>query len=88
MENIEQFYFDDGENSGEAIFNKWAAKHASKFDEDFDAEGGENKLEYTQIYKEFQDLFETEIESKQTLFNLVRTDYKVRRHCGAVLLGP
>ena len=72
MENIESFYFDDGENSGEVIFNKWAAKHASKFDEDFDAEGGENKLEFTQIYKEFQELFENEIESKQAVLNNFR----------------
>lgn len=46
MDHIEDFYFGDDENSGEAIFNRFAAKHAHIFDENSD----ENKLEYTAIY--------------------------------------
>ena len=64
MEKIESFYFEDGADSGEAIFNAWAAKHADKFDDDFDAQGGENKLEFTAMYKEFCEMFEKCIEGK------------------------
>ena len=45
MEKIEEFYFSDGEDSGEAVFNKFAAKHAHMFDENCDAVESENKLE-------------------------------------------
>ena len=50
MNKIEAFYFEDGENSGEAIFNRFAAKHEALFDKDFDAESGENKLSYTPVF--------------------------------------
>lgn len=50
MNKIESFYFSDGEDSGEAIFNKFAEKHSALFAEACDAEGMENKLEYTPIY--------------------------------------
>ena len=45
MYKIEAFYFDDGEDSGEAIFNRFAAKHAHLFDNGCDALSDENKLE-------------------------------------------
>ncbi len=45
MEKVEEFYFGDGEDTGEVIFNKFAAKHAHLFDEDCDAVESENKLE-------------------------------------------
>ena len=45
MDKVEEFYFNDGEESGEAIFNKFAAQHAHLFDGDCDAIGQENKLE-------------------------------------------
>ena len=45
MQKIEEFYFSEGEDSGEVIFNKFAAKHADKFDEGFQATEGESKLE-------------------------------------------
>ena len=64
MEKIEKFYFEDGDESGEAVFNKFAEKYADKFDDDFDATGGENKLEFTNIYKEFCNMFEECIEGK------------------------
>ena len=47
-----------------AVFNKFAEKYADKFDDDFDATGGENKLEFTNIYKEFCKMFEECIEGK------------------------
>ena len=45
MEKVEDFYFGDGEESGEIIFNKFAEKHAQLFDEECDAVESENKLE-------------------------------------------
>lgn len=39
MNAIENFYFDDGPESGEAIFNAFAAKHAALFEEDCEAIG-------------------------------------------------
>ncbi len=45
MEKVEDFYFGDGEENGEVIFNKFAAKHAQLFDENCDAVESENKLE-------------------------------------------
>ena len=45
MEKIEDFYFGDGEENGESVFNRFAAKHAHHFDDNCDAKEGENKLE-------------------------------------------
>ena len=45
MEKVEQFYFGDEANCGEAMFNEFAAKHSEKFEEGCDAEDMENKLE-------------------------------------------
>ena len=45
MNAIENFYFDDGPESGEAIFNAFAAKHAALFSDNCDAVETENKLE-------------------------------------------
>lgn len=49
MDKIETFYFGDGEDSGEAVFNSFAAKHADLFDTGCDALEDENKLEYILI---------------------------------------
>ena len=62
MNKIETFYFEDGEESGEAIFNAFAAKHQELFLEECDAEGMENKLAYTDVYKDFCMTFEAHIE--------------------------
>ena len=69
MEKIEHFYFEDGTECGEAIFNKFAEKHEKIFEDEFDADQGENKLEYTQAYEEFCKLFEDHIESKKKIFS-------------------
>ena len=54
MSKIEEFYMSNGANSAEEIFDKFAVQHADKFDGDFsDAEHIENKLEYTQVHKEY-----------------------------------
>jgi hypothetical protein len=45
MEKIEDFYFGEGEDSGEAIFNRFAEKHSHLFEEGCDAVETENKLE-------------------------------------------
>lgn len=45
MEKIENFYFEDNEEGGEQVFNKFAEKHASLFEEGCDATETENKLE-------------------------------------------
>ena len=55
MSKIEEFYMSNGSNSAEEIFDKFAVKHAAIFDGDFaDAENVENKLEYTNVHKEYQ----------------------------------
>ena len=64
MSKIETFYFADGEDSGEAIFKAFASKHAHLFEDDCDALGSENKLEYTAVYNEFCQVFEQHIERK------------------------
>ncbi len=53
MEKVEEFYFGDEDDFGEAIFNKLAEKHAYLFNEGCDAVGKENKLEHTHLYEEF-----------------------------------
>ena len=45
MSKVEEWYFSDGENSGEAMFNDFAAKHQQLFEDGCDAEEMENKLE-------------------------------------------
>lgn len=45
MQKVEDFYFSDGPDSGEQIFNNFAEKHAHLFDEGCDARETENKLE-------------------------------------------
>jgi hypothetical protein len=37
MDHVEDFYFGDDENSGEAMFARFAEKHSHLFDEDCDA---------------------------------------------------
>jgi hypothetical protein len=86
MNTIEAFYFDDGPESGEQIFKTFADKHDHLFPDDFDADSGDNKLEYTTIFNEFQAGFEAHIESK--LFGNRRADREVRRDRGAVRRRP
>lgn len=50
MNAIEDFYFGEGDESGEAIFDAFAVKHHELFESDFEAEGAENKLEFTTVY--------------------------------------
>ena len=45
MDKIENFYFNDGEEGGEALFFKFADEKHSVFPDDVDAEGQENKIE-------------------------------------------
>ncbi len=78
MNTIEAFYFDEGPESGEAIFKDFADKHEHLFPDDFDADSGDNKLEYTTIFNEFQAGFEAHIESK--FHNNRRADRKVWRY--------
>ena len=54
MSELETFWMSDDEDAGEAIFNKFAEKYADKFEGDYDApHDNDNKLEYTQIHKEY-----------------------------------
>jgi len=64
MSKIESFYFEDGPDSGEAIFNTFAEKHQHLFPDDMDADATEQKLEYTAVFNEFCKIFESHIESK------------------------
>jgi hypothetical protein len=62
MDHVEDFYFGDDENSGEAMFARFAEKHAHLFSDELSATDAENKLEYTTVYQEFQQLFEKKVE--------------------------
>ena len=41
MAKVEEFYMGEGNNSGEYIFDQFAKKHASLFDDEFDLDGSE-----------------------------------------------
>eukprot|EP00356_Strombidium_inclinatum_P009851 CAMPEP_0170483254 /NCGR_PEP_ID=MMETSP0208-20121228/2955_1 /TAXON_ID=197538 /ORGANISM="Strombidium inclinatum, Strain S3" /LENGTH=60 /DNA_ID=CAMNT_0010756213 /DNA_START=54 /DNA_END=236 /DNA_ORIENTATION=- len=59
MDKVQEYYMSDAEESGEKQFNAFAEKHAHLFEGEFQAsEHVENKLEYTQVYKEYQEMFE------------------------------
>jgi len=45
LDKIEEFYFDEGADGGEALFFKFAEQKHSVFAVDCDAEGTENKIE-------------------------------------------
>ena len=62
MAKVEKFY-DEGTEQGDNVFSPFFAKHAHLFESDCDALASENKLEYTQIHKEFCELFETHIDT-------------------------
>ena len=62
MAKVEEFYMGEDENSGEQIFNNWAANWASKFEDIQAMDQVEHKLEYTQAFEEYQKLFESHIE--------------------------
>ena len=64
MEKIQEFYMNDAEDegpSGEKIFNDFAVKHKDLFSGSF-SEESEQKLEYTVAFKEYQGIFEKQIE--------------------------
>jgi len=63
MSRIESFYFEDGEEAGETLFNRFASKYSQLFSASSSAEGEENKLEHTAAYREFVQLFEGKLES-------------------------
>ena len=46
------------------MFAKFADKHVHLFSDDCDAKAAENKLEYTVVYQEFQQIFEKKIEGR------------------------
>ena len=46
MTALEKFY-DDGNESGEDMFNKFASQHAHHFSKESSATGGENNLAWT-----------------------------------------
>jgi hypothetical protein len=50
MTALEKFY-DDGNESGEDMFNKFASQHAHHFSKESSATDGENSLEWTQIHE-------------------------------------
>ena len=55
IDSISDFYFGDTEDSGEALFKNFAEAHRDKFlrtQEEMLLD--EHKLEYTEVYKEFQ----------------------------------
>jgi len=67
MDHVEDFYFGEDEDSGQAMFAKFAEKHADLFADECDAVANENKLEYTAVYQEFQELFEKKVEGNLSM---------------------
>ena len=53
MEAIEECYFSDGPDSAEAIFANFAKDHSHLFEGEVDINSGEQKLEWTNVYKQF-----------------------------------
>ena len=45
LDKVEDFYFEDGPDSGEKLFATFAERHHEKFDDEIDCEGSEHKLE-------------------------------------------
>jgi len=86
MSKIETFYFADGEDSGEAIFKAFASKHAHLFEDDCDALGSENKLEYTAVYNEFCQVFEQHIERKFYVRLTLSRHYRFMRRFSRTVL--
>jgi hypothetical protein len=74
MDHVEDFYFGDDENSGQTMFAKFAEKHAHLFTDDCDASSTENKLEYTAVYQEFQELFEKKVEGNISAIGYICLD--------------
>lgn len=62
IEKLQNFYNAGTDETGEDIFNKFAAKHAHLFTAEASVEGCEQRLEWTACYKEFSDIFESHIE--------------------------
>ena len=62
MDIITDFYFGDSEDSGEAMFMNFANKHKDLFNVTEGIDMEEHKLEFTEVYTEFQKLFESKIE--------------------------
>jgi The ARF-like 2 binding protein BART len=62
MRKIEDFYFNDTENDGEALFNSFAKKYVQIFSADMVVTENENKIEHTLAYQEFQSIFEAKLD--------------------------
>ena len=54
MDKIEEFYFGDGDESGEKMFKAFAEKHKEKFEVPEDAESMEHKVEYVSDHKVYR----------------------------------
>lgn len=52
------------------MFATFADKHSHLFSDDCDAEATENKLEYTEVYQEFQQIFEKKIEGRGSMIKM------------------
>ena len=61
------------------MFATFADKHSHLFSDDCDAEATENKLEYTEVYQEFQQIFEKKIEGRGSMIKIYRS-HPIMRH--------
>ena len=75
MDKIEEFYYEDGPESGEKLFFDFAERHHTTFEDDIDAEGTEHKLEYTTIFQEYQGILQTHIERLVTSCNCTTEEF-------------
>lgn len=73
MQALEKFY-DQGDETGKNMFDKFAGEHAHLFTKDSDAFEGENNLKWTEVHKQFCAIFEKHIEGKisNSMYNLRR----------------
>jgi hypothetical protein len=59
---IENYYFGEGENCGERLFIDFAKKHKTVFLNSKISESTENKFEFTELFQEFQVVYEQKLE--------------------------
>ena len=65
MGELENFWMNDSDQGGEALFNNFIKDHADKFKDGFDTPElmDDNPVEYTNIFMEYRGIAEKKVES-------------------------
>ena len=69
LATIEDHSVDQSENGMDAKFNQFFSEQVHKFEADFETEG-EQKLEYTDVFNEYVQFYEEQMESLLRTHNL------------------